>query len=375
VHPRLGLAALLIDVGRLDEAAAAVLAAADEVAVLGHDAWAGGPIVLRSRLLLAGGKPDDAAAEARRGLQLAQSRGCHLFSAAALSALATIALRRGDLRAAQEHMADARTGLSHYGATGAREQCLLTRARIAEARGGPREAMTSAAGLVDALPGHRGVLLADPAASSWLARVALGCADREHARRAADAAQRLASENPDFSAFAAAAAHARGLLERDPLLLEQAATQYSDPWAGASAAEDLGRLLAACAKRGEAVHALQTSLSGYERSGASRDAARIRRRLRRLGVRHRHWADAEADRPASGWASLTGTERAVCELVSQGLTNQQAADRMFLSVHTVAFHLRQVFRKLNIGSRVDLTRLALERAHAQSRQGGLVAGN
>jgi DNA-binding CsgD family transcriptional regulator len=32
-----------------------------------------------------------------------------------------------------------------------------------------------------------------------------------------------------------------------------------------------------------------------------------------------------------------------------------------MSVHTVAFHLRHVFRKLNIGSRVELTRLTLER--------------
>ena len=39
----------------------------------------------------------------------------------------------------------------------------------------------------------------------------------------------------------------------------------------------------------------------------------------------------------------------------------QTADRMFISMHTVAFHLRQVFRKLEIGSRVDLAWLVLER--------------
>jgi hypothetical protein len=33
---------------------------------------------------------------------------------------------------------------------------------------------------------------------------------------------------------------------------------------------------------------------------------------------------------------------------------EQVADHMFISVHTVAFHLRQVFRKLGISSRVEL---------------------
>jgi DNA-binding CsgD family transcriptional regulator len=55
----------------------------------------------------------------------------------------------------------------------------------------------------------------------------------------------------------------------------------------------------------------------------------------------------------------------VSKLVVQGLTNQQAADQMFISGHTVAFHLRQIFRKLDICSRVELARIAVE--HAQHR--------
>jgi DNA-binding CsgD family transcriptional regulator len=61
----------------------------------------------------------------------------------------------------------------------------------------------------------------------------------------------------------------------------------------------------------------------------------------------------------SGWASLTETERAVASLVAEGLSNQQVADRMFLSRHTVDFHLRHIFRKLGVGSRVVLARLVL----------------
>ena len=77
-----------------------------------------------------------------------------------------------------------------------------------------------------------------------------------------------------------------------------------------------------------------------------------------MPVRRRHWS-LSADRPVSGWQSLTDTERVASELVAQGLNNQQVADQMYISVHTVAFHMRQIFRKLNIGSRVELARIVI----------------
>jgi DNA-binding CsgD family transcriptional regulator len=95
--------------------------------------------------------------------------------------------------------------------------------------------------------------------------------------------------------------------------------------------------------------------------GATTDAARVRGRLRTLGVRRRHWS-LSADRPVSGWKSLTDTERIASELVAQGLNNRQVADQMYISVNTVAFHMRQIFRKLNIGSRVELARIVMLQA-------------
>ena len=63
------------------------------------------------------------------------------------------------------------------------------------------------------------------------------------------------------------------------------------------------------------------------------------------------------DRTASSWADLTERERAVAILAGQALTNQQIARRLGISPHTVNYHLRQIFRKLAIGSRVRLARV------------------
>jgi predicted ATPase/DNA-binding CsgD family transcriptional regulator len=59
-------------------------------------------------------------------------------------------------------------------------------------------------------------------------------------------------------------------------------------------------------------------------------------------------------RPLSGWASLTPTELQVVKLVSEGLTNPQIAERMFISRSTVKVHLGHVFQKLNVRSRSEL---------------------
>jgi DNA-binding CsgD family transcriptional regulator len=66
------------------------------------------------------------------------------------------------------------------------------------------------------------------------------------------------------------------------------------------------------------------------------------------------------NRPVEGRQSLTDTERQVALLVAEGLTNAEAGERMFLSRHTIDFHLRQIFRKLNVHSRVGMTRRLLE---------------
>ncbi|MFI5839067.1 LuxR C-terminal-related transcriptional regulator [Catenuloplanes sp. NPDC051500] len=63
-------------------------------------------------------------------------------------------------------------------------------------------------------------------------------------------------------------------------------------------------------------------------------------------------------RPAgTPWSRLNDREREVAVRVAAGLTNQAIATAIGLSPHTVNYHLRQIFRKLGIASRVELATL------------------
>jgi len=57
---------------------------------------------------------------------------------------------------------------------------------------------------------------------------------------------------------------------------------------------------------------------------------------------------------------LTDSQRLIAEHVAHGLTNRQTAAALSVSPHTVDYHLRHIFRKLHIHSRVELARLVAE---------------
>jgi DNA-binding CsgD family transcriptional regulator len=195
-------------------------------------------------------------------------------------------------------------------------------------------------------------------AAVLLVRGALACGDHARAAQLAHATQGLAEDRGGNPNLTAAAAHARGLVEDDSAALERAADQYSAPFARAAVMEDIGQAAAARGDRPMAIARLRSAYGVYEKLGRPADMARVRARLRTSGVRLHHWR--HADRPAFGWDSLTDTENRIARLVAQGFSNRQVAGQIYLSVHTVAFHLRHIFWKLDLSSRVQLARLVAE---------------
>ena len=275
--------------------------------------------------------------------------------------LSVIELRRGDIAAAAQHIACRGAIGPQFADIYARSETTMAEAQITEAHDGPAAALGRIRQLCADLEARPGLLLGDPALAAWLARTALAAGNSELAASAARTAQGLADVHPGFPALTAAAAHSRGVARRDLACLADAAARHSDPWARASAAEDLAVLSDRQGDREQAIHHLKEALGEYRQVGAERDQARTRRRLRQLGIRRRHWTTPPA-RPVTGWDSLTGTEQAVAGLVAQGLNNNQVAARMYISTHTVAHHLRAAFRKLGIASRVELARIVIEHA-------------
>ncbi|MFK3983130.1 LuxR C-terminal-related transcriptional regulator [Micromonospora sp. NPDC050397] len=151
------------------------------------------------------------------------------------------------------------------------------------------------------------------------------------------------------------AAHAAGLVERDPVRLREGVSRLRSTSARPALADallDLARLPALAPA--ESAAAAQESAALYGRIGADGDQSLAQRHLRVLGQTPQRPRSA---RPRTGLDSLTGGELRVASLLAAGATKQQAAARLFISFHTVDSHLRAVYAKLGIRSRLELARI------------------
>ena len=114
-----------------------------------------------------------------------------------------------------------------------------------------------------------------------------------------------------------------------------------------------GEWLRRARRRADARGHLHAALGVFERLGATPWADRARSELRASGETARR-------RDPSTRQQLTPQERQVARLASQGLSNQQIADQLYVSRHTVGYHLHKVYTKLDITSRAELRDVDLE---------------
>jgi DNA-binding CsgD family transcriptional regulator len=179
---------------------------------------------------------------------------------------------------------------------------------------------------------------------------ALAAGDNAFAERVVDAAGRMKDGGP---AFAAGTEYVQGLISGDPERLLSGArllTAADRPLLAALANEDAGNALGRAGHAADAAVRWTAALDLFTASGAVVDVQRVKRSLRAQGSSRR----LVGERSADGWASLTDSELKVVRLIAAGATNRIAAQQLFLSPHTVSAHVRSVFAKLGITSRVQL---------------------
>jgi DNA-binding CsgD family transcriptional regulator len=190
-----------------------------------------------------------------------------------------------------------------------------------------------------------------------LARIGLDAGDREFASKAADIADLVAQRNPGVPTLEGTALHIHGMLADDTRLLADAVRALREsprPLLLADALKDLGSTLSTKDRTDEGVDALAEAAEIYQRVGAVSGSRAVSKFLRSQGVRGIR-INSPTPRPPNGWAALTPTELRVVDLISAGHSNRSAAVELGVSPNTINTHLRAVFRKLDVKSRVQLT--------------------
>ena len=320
--------------GKLAPAAELLDGAIEAGRLLGSPPALAGNLFNRSAVALAAGDLEVALATAEEGAELTRGLDQGFVAAWAAVRLANVLVETGEPSRAVELLLAGAGGEeltlipASWRAYGLE---LSTRCWLALDRS---DAAERAAGLAEATAAATHLPLAAACADRAVAAVALGSGDTPRAIERA-----LAS---------AEAAHAVGAPVEEALSRTLA-----------------GRALAQAGRTDRAIAELRRAAAAFEACGALRYRQGAERELGKLG--RRPYRRSQPGRPGGvGIASLTARELQVARLVVDRKTNPEIAAELFLSLKTVETHLRNIFRKLGVSTRVELARL-VEHADRDSR--------
>jgi DNA-binding CsgD family transcriptional regulator len=300
----------------------------------------------------------DAAADADEAVRLADDIGAENARAIPVTVLAWLAGLRGDEEGCRRHADDVLALAIERGLALPAGLATWALAQLDLATGRWNEALVRLMALEEVRPGFGHPFLA--ILSSW---------DRvEAAVRAAraDVAERAVARFAPWAEIAAAPWAAPVLADCRALA---AAPDAADAYFEAAIEEidraapldrarihlHYGEYLRRERRRIDARVHLRAAFDGFEWLGAAPWAQRALRELRATGEKARK-------RHLSPLAELTPQELQVARLVGEGQTNKLVASQLFVSPKTVEYHLRKVFAKLGISSRMELVGIELAEA-------------
>jgi len=305
-------------------------------------------LVHRSEILQLQGQWSDAVAEAKRAIESFAGRS-DSFAGRAFYQLAELHRLRGERALAEESYREA-------GHRGTEPQPGLSLLRLAQ---GDVAAAKAAMRRVVGEGGHGrgpGVGAARPEVLRACVEIMIATDEIALAKAAAaELAELAASMDALFlrasSRYATGAVH---LAEGNAQLALAALREAWGAWQELEAPYEAARARVLIARACQSLGDEDTARSHY-------DAAA--RTFERLGAAPAlaTLAQATATRAAPPDAPLSSRELEVLRLIAQGRSNRQIAGQLFISEHTVARHVSNIFHKLGVASRVAATAFAFER--------------
>jgi DNA-binding CsgD family transcriptional regulator/tetratricopeptide (TPR) repeat protein len=300
------------------------------------------------------GRLDDADAQARAIIELGQQLGNGIHAMDAIIIRVSVALFQGEIEHAAAFLNQA-AGLIGIDDEVRRPGLAVMQGWVATTCGDLDAAVHSFRPVTEGAGSSRAYWPLWPCWNGLFFQVGAQAGDHEFTGACLDVAETAAARNPGVASFEGVALNIRGRSSGDLDTTARSAevlARSPRPILRAFGADSYGRALLTTCQRNAALEQLDLAWDEYHRIGAWAWRADTQRVMREAGARRTKWS--ATTQASTGWTALTPAERRVALLIGTGHTNKSASTELSVSVNTVGTHLRSVFAKLNIQSRVQL---------------------